>query len=153
MIIKQLMMNEYEIVLFTLYLDEFGWENDTYELFEHLFYIGIFAKFLANKEMNFIIKHFHCAKSYFAWKAKMKVDRDFKIFDYKAMNERFKLLNKPYNCYCKKNYIDYNCVVDKIIYECQPYGEEFRNQICKNELNIFNRENKQPSKNHQNKQH
>ena len=39
------------------------------------------------------------------------------------INERFTLINKPYNSYCPFDYVDFNCIVDSIITLSQPYGE------------------------------
>lgn len=41
----------------------------------------------------------------------------------RELNERFNLLNKPFNTYCKTNYIDYNFVVDQILQMSLPYSE------------------------------
>lgn len=53
------------------------------------------------------------------------------------INERFKLLNKPHNTYCQKNYIDYNSVVDKIIQLSQPYGADNKGNMIIKEDNSF----------------
>ena len=42
----------------------------------------------------------------------------------KELNERFIELTKPINSYCRKNFINYNGIADKIVRLSQPYGEE-----------------------------
>ena len=145
-IVKQLMMNEYEIILFTLYIDELGWENAEFQICENLFYVGILTKLLSNSESAFLLTHFKVKKRFDRWYNQRKEIREGKIFDYKTINARFRALNKPFNCYCKKDYIDYNCVVDKIIFECQPYGKEWQREISKSEFSMFNRMYKKASR-------
>jgi hypothetical protein len=41
----------------------------------------------------------------------------------REVHERFKLLNKPFNSYCKQNFIDHNFVVDQILQMSLPYSE------------------------------
>jgi hypothetical protein len=39
------------------------------------------------------------------------------------INERYKFLNKPTNSFCKKNFIDFNGIVDKIVKLSQSYSD------------------------------
>lgn len=41
----------------------------------------------------------------------------------RELNERYNLLNRPFNSYCRTNYIDYNFVVDQILQMSLPYSE------------------------------
>jgi len=41
----------------------------------------------------------------------------------REVNQKFKSLSKPYNSFCKVNYIDYNFVVDQILQMSLPYSE------------------------------
>lgn len=43
-IVKELMMNEFEIILFTMYIDDIGWEKKDYKAKLHLLCIAILAK-------------------------------------------------------------------------------------------------------------
>lgn len=45
----------------------------------------------------------------------------------RELNERYNVLNKPFNTYCKTNYIDYNFVVDQILQMSLPYSEAKQN--------------------------
>jgi hypothetical protein len=46
----------------------------------------------------------------------------------RELNERFKLLSKPFDTYCKQNYIDFNFIVDQILQMSLPYSEGKANQ-------------------------
>ena len=122
-ITKQLMMNEFEITLFTLLIDEYGWVDDREP--DHLLFIGILTKYHSCLSAEFFLKHFKESKPnivnhYIQWKDS-KATRIFNIAD---INRMYNKLNKPYNIYCTKDYIDYNNAVDKIIQLSQPYKEE-----------------------------
>lgn len=41
----------------------------------------------------------------------------------RELNDRYKLLGRPLNTYCKQNYIDFNFVVDQILQMSLPYSE------------------------------
>ena len=131
-IVKQLMMNEFEITLFTLNIDDIGWEIPTLNFSLHLLFIGILTKFHSNVTSELFLRHFKSENKnfidcYSKWKDLIK-ENFFSIVD---INERYKLLNRPHNSFCKKNYIDYNSVVDKIIQLSQPYGEECQGGMIK----------------------
>ena len=49
--------------------------------------------------------------------------KSHRIFTYNEVNKRYKLLKRPFNIYCKNNYIDYNNVVEKILKMSLPYNE------------------------------
>lgn len=53
------------------------------------------------------------------------------------INERFKQLNKPSSASCQKNYIDYNSVVEKIIQLSQPFNEELKEGMFKDNIANF----------------
>lgn len=46
----------------------------------------------------------------------------------KDVNARYNLLKRPYNIYCKNNFIDYNESVDRILQMSMPYGEPVKNK-------------------------
>ena len=124
-IVKDLLMNEIEIALYSLYIDFLDWVRDGYDFSVHLFFIGLHTKQNTNTAITSILNHFQKCHylffySYNGWKDRIE-DRRFTLDE---VNERFRQLSRPYNTYCKKNYIDYNSVVDRIIQLSQPYGEE-----------------------------
>lgn len=53
----------------------------------------------------------------------MELRKEKREFSNNEINIRFMKLKKPFNTYCKTNYIDYNSVVDKILRMSLPYNE------------------------------
>ena len=53
----------------------------------------------------------------------------------REVNERYKKLSKPFNSYCKTNYIDNNFIVDQILQMSLPYSDS-RNQEEKHKNSI-----------------
>ena len=127
---KQLMMNEYELTIYSMILDEFGWSNIEFSEEEYLMFVGFFVKQLSGDDELIILENFKQKSSlliyekYSNWKKlyneKIKSHR---IFTYSEVNKRYKLLKRPFNIYCKNNYIDYNNVVEKILKMSLPYNE------------------------------
>jgi hypothetical protein len=124
-IIKKLMMNEIEITLFTLNIDSYDWKNNNLNHELCLFFLGLYTKQITNKDCSLFFSIFRkenikIIENYKIWEKVLKKD----IFRIDIINKRFRELNKPYNTYCKADYIDYNGVVDIIYKLSQPYGEE-----------------------------
>jgi len=56
----------------------------------------------------------------------LKLKDDYKNFMTvipRELNERYTILSRPFNIYCKQNYIDYNFIVDQILQMSLPYSE------------------------------
>ena len=127
---KQLMMNEYELTIYSMILDEFGWSNIEFSEEEYLMFVGFFVKQLSGDDELIILENFKQKSSllidekYSNWK-KLYNDKikSHRIFTYSEVNKRYKLLKRPFNIYCKNNYIDYNNVVEKILKMSLPYNE------------------------------
>lgn len=43
-IVKELMMDEYEITILSLYLDEYGWSTNDFSIEDHLLFVSLFVK-------------------------------------------------------------------------------------------------------------
>ena len=52
---KQLMMNEYELTIYSMILDEFGWSNIEFTEEEYLMFIGFFVKHLCGDDELIIL--------------------------------------------------------------------------------------------------
>ena len=154
-IIQQLMFNEIEISLFTLNIDYFGWKDENYNYKIHLIFIGLKTKMNLNQSTQlFILKFCNDDKNFMqkfkSWQDNRKeaLLHKFQMFQ---INERYRLLNKPHNTYCKKNFIDFNGVVDKIVQLSQPYGEENQGNLIKETIfgdsQVFNDNNKDNNNN------
>ena len=148
-LLKHLLMNEFELSYFTILLDRIGW---SYKYIDHWTYfciLGIYVIKLCGKEedssllINIISRN---TPEFFDYYANLTSDEDIinqiteGSIDVKAINERFRKLTKPINSYCRKNFINYNGIVDNIIKLSQPYGDESNgNQLRCNEK--FNNNN------------
>ena len=126
---KQLMMNEYELTIFSMLLDEFGWSNINFSLNDYLMFVGFFVKKLSSDDGLIIFDYIKKIDNsindkYSNWK-KIYNDKikNHSNFTYSEVNKRFKLLKKPFNIYCQNNFIDYNNIVEKILKMSLPYNE------------------------------
>ena len=135
-VVKQLMMNELEIVYFSLYLDKFGWKNENFDLFEYFIIAALKVKKILNREVGSIEFFINMKYPYLILKYNnlYKENEDpnrlneISPFD---LNERFNLLKRPYNAYCKSNFIDYNESVDRILKMSIPYSDSSKSRNSK----------------------
>ena len=138
-IIRQLMMNELELVYFSIYLDTFGWKNNNVDIMEHFLMTGLSVKKFLNVNTeyleNFLNNEYPCLLDKFNhW---LKTEKDYNnliTISPRDVNERFRLLKRPYNAYCKNNFIDYNESVDRILHMSLPYNESAKQN---NEIKMF----------------
>lgn len=127
-IMKNLFMNELEVAYFTILLDKIGYDFISIEQWLFLTFVGIIAKKLCgtNKELMLIINYFSRKDEKFLDKYSSFLNDISSTYNdkisLKQVNKRFINLTKPTNIYCKKNYININGIVDKIVKECQPYN-------------------------------
>ena len=127
-IVKELMLSDLEIVYYSLFLDIFGWTNEYYDVKDNLVITGLSVKKFLNKDTDIIENHLdkNYEKMHDKFNNWVNSQSDFKknlSFGPMIVNERNNLLKRPFNCYCKNNYIDYNDVVDKILQLSLPYNE------------------------------
>jgi len=126
---KELLLNEFELILLSLYLEYIDLSLNFFTIEESFLYICFFIKkltinnsqltqinsFLGNKYQNFNIK-------YDKWYKINKENFSKKLyFTYFEINQRIRDYNNPYSIYCKNNYIDYNYIVDRILTMSLPY--------------------------------
>ena len=126
---KELLFNEFELILLSLYLDYIDLSLNIFTMEESFLYICFFIKkltinsnqlahinsFLSNKYKNF---NYYYDKWYKINEEKINKKLYFTYFE---INQRFRDYNIPSNIYCKNNYIDYNNIVDKILSMSLPY--------------------------------
>ena len=127
-IVKELMFTDLEIVYYSLFLDNFGWINEYYDVKDNLIITGLSVKKYLNKDTDIIENHLdkNYENLYDKFNNWINSQNDFKkkiSFNPMIVNERNNLLKKPFNCYCRNNYIDYNDAVDKILQLSLPYNE------------------------------
>ena len=127
-IVKELMLTDLEIVYYSLYLDIFGWTNEYYDVKDNLIITALSVKKYLNKNTDIIENHLN--NNYEQMKEKFQnwidsqddIKKNITITPM-MLNERNNLLKKPFNCYCRNNFIDYNDAVDKILQLSLPYNE------------------------------
>jgi len=129
-VIKTLMLNEYELTLFSILLDNINIINKTkYSLDIILYLIGLQIKELTSDNISIILKHLKFENKeiefeniYNTWKKELE-DKT-KLLTLKQINYKFKMLKRNFNPYCKFNFIDYNNIVDKILTMSLAYNNE-----------------------------
>ena len=126
-IVKEFMLTDLEIVYFSLYLDIYGWENKYFDLVDNLILTALSVKKYLNEDIDIIETHlsenYENIKDKFANWIKSQKDKNKITITPRMVNERNNLLKKPFNCYCRKNYIDYDDAVDKILHLSLSYNE------------------------------
>ena len=144
-IIKELLMNEFEIILLSLYLESVNISScqDLISFQESIIFLCFFIKKITLKQdklapiNSFLIRKYQDFEDNFnKWFNSNRNIFDTKLyFSYAEINQRFKEFNNTYSIYCKNNYIDYNLVIDRILTMSIPYNE------TKNEHNSGNKKN------------
>ena len=148
-LLKHLLMNEFEISYFTILLDRIGLKWQNVEHWTFFCILGIYTKNLCGKEdessllIDIISKNSPEFTDYYInWVSDEEIDEKIKEnkINVKLINERFRKLIKPINTFCRKNYINYNGITDKIVNLSQPYGDQNNgNQIkCNEQINSNN---------------
>ena len=146
-IVKELLMNEFELILLSLYLEtiDISLSQDVMTFKESLIFICFFIKKLTlSKEKlspinSFLIRKYQGFEDKFnKWFQSNTFAINQKLyFNYAEINKRFKEYNEPCSIYCKNNYLDYNLIIDRILTMSNPYNES------KNENNSLNQKSSQ----------
>ena len=160
--IKELMLNENEIIYLSIFFDNFGWKNKNLNILESFLIIGLSVKKYLNENTEIIENYLSKNYSNFMKKFSDFVNSQINFknnltIQPRIVNERFNELNKVFNSYCKVNYIDYNNAVDKILQMSLPYNEGIKiknnfesNQKNNNEKIIFETNNFNENNNNNN---
>ena len=126
-IVKEFMLTDLEIVYFSLYLDIYGWENKYFDLKDNLILTALSVKKYLNEDIDIIETHlsenYENIKEKFANWIQSQRDKNKIVITPRMVNERNNILKKPFNCYCRNNYIDYDNAVDKILHLSLSYNE------------------------------
>ena len=126
-IVKEFMLTDLEIVYLSLYLDIYGWENKYFDIKDNLILTTLSVKKYLNVDIDIIETHLYnnyenIDDKFSNWIKSQKNKKNITITP-RMVNERNNLLKKPYNCYCRNNYIDYDDAVDKILNLSLSYNE------------------------------
>ena len=129
-LLKHLFMNELEVACFTILLDKIQYDFINIEHWYFLLFVGITAKklFGTSQDLILIINYFSRKEEKFLDEYSSFLNNEKflssiinKKISLERINKRFICLNKPKNTYCRKNYLNINGIVDKIVKMCQPY--------------------------------
>ena len=132
-IIKELLMNEFELILLSLYLENFdlSYNNNIESFKQSLIFLCFFIKKLTlSKDKlspinSFLIRKYQGFEDNYAkwFESNSSILNKKLYFSYVEINQRFKEFNKPYSIFCKSNYLDYNLIIDRILTMSIPYNE------------------------------
>jgi hypothetical protein len=132
-IIKELLMNEFELLLLSLYLESvnISVSDDIKTFKESLIFICFFIKklTLSTEKLSpinsFLIRKYQGFDDKFnKWfESNSSIFNQKLYFSYAEINQRFKEFNKPCSIFCKNNYLDYNLIIDRILTMSIPYNE------------------------------
>ena len=145
-LIKDLNLNEIELVYLTLLLDKIGWGNKSIDYWNYFHCLGVYTKEFSVGELY--VEEYLEGKDEFMKKyrdiinQKIIIDYEENKFTTKEINQRYKELTKPINSFCRKNFINYNNIVDKIFNSTQTYqsknNKKTKNNNNDNNININN---------------
>jgi hypothetical protein len=126
-IVKEFMLTDLEIVYLSLYLDIYGWESKYFDIKDNLILTTLSVKKYLNADIDIIETHLYdiyenIDDKFSNWIKSQKNKKNVTITP-RMVNERNNLLKKPFNCYCRNNYIDYDNAVDKILHLSLSYNE------------------------------
>lgn len=142
---KYLLLNEVELCVFSLFLDRLGWENNDFQLDDYLLIVAILTKMntcdYSHIIINTLTKQIKGLEVTIEYFIKTKVERqcpDIIEFSVKDVNRRYVLYSKPFNSYCKENFIDYNFCVDQILSMSLPYSTTKKHMKKSELMNVPN---------------
>ena len=173
-IVKELLINEFELLLLSLYLEILNIScQDLMSFKESLIFICFFIKKLTISEEKLSPINSFLNRKYQGFSSKFNIWLELNsaifnkklFFEYLEINERFKEFNKPYSIFCKSNYLDYNLIIDRILTMSIPYSENkneniyinkrenntnnkklgYNDNIFNNQFNIFSNNKNNPN--------
>ena len=116
---KELFINEIEVAYFTIILEKIGYNYKNLEHWLYFTLLGIATKKLCGKENHSLLIINKLSITYpRIIEEHSNFIRDNKVLSQislKQINQRFILLSKPINTFCKKNYINIQGIIDEIV--------------------------------------
>ena len=142
LIIKELLMNEFELLLLSLYLESVDISScDNLITFRDslIFLCFLIKKLTLSEEKlkpinSFLNRKYQSFDDKFdKWfESNSSVFNNKLYFSYMEINQRFKEYNQSHSIYCKNNYIDYNLVIDRILTMSVPYNDNRNDNLFEN---------------------
>jgi len=123
---KIMMLNEYEIIAWSLWLDNIKLEDDEYTVEEKILFTAFFVKVSLNPSQTLqevFEAYFNCYMRDFIEKFNDWIDKNSYTFKPHPieMNTKYIELSRPYNPDIEKDFIEYNHIVDDILQISPPY--------------------------------
>ena len=147
-IIKELLMNEFELLLLSLYLETVDISScvDIISFKDSLIYLCFLIKKLTLSQEkltpinSFLNRKYQSFDDKFnKWfESNSSVFNNKLYFSYMEINQRFKEYNQSHSIYCKNNYIDYNLIIDRILTMSIPYNDAKNDNLFENRSNEGN---------------
>ena len=142
-IIKELLMNEFELILLSLYLEliDISSSKNISSFKESLIYLCYFIKKLTLSEKDLAPINSFLNRKYQRFEQNFDLwiqsyssilNEKLSYFQYTEINERFKEYNQAHSVFCKNNYIDYNLIIDRILTMSIPYNENKNDNLFNN---------------------
>ena len=150
-IIKELLMNEFELILLSLYLESVDISSceDIISFRDSLIYLCFLIKKLTLSQERLTPINSFLNRKYQSFDDKFNkwfesnsaVFNNKLYFSYMEINQRFKEYNQSHSIYCKNNYIDYNLIIDRILTMSIPYNDAKNDNLFENRNNEGNNNN------------
>ena len=150
-IIKELLMNEFELLLLSLYLESVDISSceDIISFRDSLIYLCFLIKKLTLSQERLTPINSFLNRKYQSFDDKFNkwfesnsaVFNNKLYFSYMEINQRFKEYNQSHSIYCKNNYIDYNLIIDRILTMSIPYNDAKNDNLFENRNNEGNNNN------------
>ena len=150
-IIKELLMNEFELILLSLYLESVDISSceDIISFRDSLIYLCFLIKKLTLSQERLTPINSFLNRKYQSFDDKFNkwfesnsaVFNNKLYFSYTEINQRFKEYNQSHSIYCKNNYIDYNLIIDRILTMSIPYNDAKNDNLFENRNNEGNNNN------------
>lgn len=124
---KIMMLNEFEISAWSVWLDLFDLDDDgAFTVEDFIFYTAFYLKLKLNDENyleSMFVSYFNCYINGFITKFNIWIKSNNKCFQFDPIkvNKKFQSLNAPNNPLDESNFVDFNNLVDDILNISPPY--------------------------------
>lgn len=139
---KIMMLNEFEISAWGVWLDEYKLEGDhDYTVEDFIYHTAFYLKMQLNDEdylEDMFVSYFNCYINEFILKFNgwLKDNRHQFVFDPVKVNKKYKQLNAPYNPQRDEEFVDYNNCVDDILNISPAYQTHSKyTPTCNSQIN------------------
>lgn len=114
---KEFLLNEHELIVWSIYLDRFVWPNRSSSLETGLRYSAYAAKVYMNSDVSAIATHFNSTQSAFNndYEKWLKNKQGLLDTTPQEMNQKLKLMTKTLDVQANINIVNYNDYVDSLL--------------------------------------